>query len=209
MQEKKHIFAKKSVDITEKQSSNLSKRHKCCWGRRTPMGEGRFLNLKRTAERPFFRCILDDQPDYLVPARLLSPIPGQNQSLIVNPDCWFSWTESPQPQEVVDGRKYVGRFDFGEGEVWVWDPGTHTLDPFGVGLTYRAILDKLRAGAPFSPELPPEILAVLADALVLVDPVWISRRAGDWHNIVSFANADFRRGYVTLEGLINPFHLAH
>src|SRR5215472_4152509 len=76
---------------------------------------------QRSSWRPF-DCFIADQPDYLVPLRLLPEgwSRGPRSSQIVNPDVFFSWLGS-MPSAVTACYPLPPGFFANSGIVWVND----------------------------------------------------------------------------------------
>jgi hypothetical protein len=152
----------------------------------------------------YYHCLLDEQPYYLVPPRLLSQ--DTSGPLIINPQCWFSWHGSLPPDKLARsaGEEYLCP---GDWKVWVDDPGTRALWPYWVGSEYATYLADEVPGRPLSKELPPHALWVLTRARILVEPGFFEHRWREWMEMAWQCARNFERGYTSISGLIPPFHL--
>src|SRR5277367_7152953 len=86
----------------------------------------------RPAELPrgLFHCRLDDQPDHLVPERLLRPEYWEGLSdrpLFLNSDCFFTPGGELPAAAAIDGFAQQGLM------IWIRDPGSDALRPFWLG----------------------------------------------------------------------------
>jgi hypothetical protein len=153
----------------------------------------------------WYHCLLDEQPYYLAPERLLAAPPPPDAALVVNPHCWFSW-HGPLPPDKA-ARTFAAEHIFpAEGLVWVDDPATRAIWPYSVGREYLPYVAALAPGMP-APALPPHVLWVLWQAGILVGANHTERRRRSWLDVLSRANKSFERGFASVEKLIPPFHL--
>ncbi len=152
-----------------------------------------------------FRCLLEEQPSFLVPQRLLEAQRGNETRLVVSPRCWFSWSGNP-PAEIAPWLESFGLHG-GTDTVWITDAATGALLPYWIGAELRAILDDAAAGEPLERRIEPHLRAVLRFARILIEPAEEARRHTEWAAAVESARAQFERGYVALGGLIHPYHL--
>ncbi len=152
-----------------------------------------------------FYCLLDEQPTFLVPQRLLDAQRGDGTRLLVNPRCWFSWNGVP-PAEIAPWLELFGQHG-GTDTVWITGEATGALLPFWVGRELRPILESAVAGEPLERRIEPHIQRVLQFARILIDPAEGACRQQEWTAAMESARAHFERGYVPLAGLIHPYHL--
>jgi hypothetical protein len=152
-----------------------------------------------------YHCLLDEQPHYLVPARLMRTFDSP-ADLIVNPKCWFSW-HGPLPPDKVVRVAFTEYFCPSDWVVWVDDPATGIIWPFWVGYDYIAYLSEMAPGYPVPMALPEHAERVLREANILVEPNYESRRRCQWRHAVQDSAGQFRRGYALLTDLIHPFHI--
>jgi len=153
--------------------------------------------------QPLFRCLLDEQPTEFVAGRLAVK-PGSPQvvrRLILNPDCWFSRNG---PVRV----PFLERFSQEPETIWILDPATDALLPFWLGSDFSQWLDNLHPGGSLA-NLPLEVLSTLCSAQVLVTENHKTERRQQWAKTAAKSKALFHQnGFVSLEGLLNPFHVA-
>jgi hypothetical protein len=149
-------------------------------------------------------CLLDEQPDYLIPAGAYRP--DTTGDLIVNPQAWFSW-HGPMPARLsaqLGSREQITR---GHYVVWVPNPATGGAWPYWVGNEYLGHLAKLVPGSKASDALPPALRWVLTKADILVSPDHVHRRRWEWRYWKSIASQEFRHGYATVRQLVPQLHL--
>lgn len=152
-----------------------------------------------------FQCLLDEQPHYLVPSRLLArQDPAAN--LIVNPYCWFSW-HGPLPADKAARTRFAENLCPGEHVVWVDCTSYGSMWPFWVGPGYFEYLSDLTPGAPLEVNLPGNVLWVLRTANILVNQTDEQKRRLAWLRNVRENAPLWQHGYVPLDGLIHPFHI--
>jgi len=146
----------------------------------------------RTACFGGFRCLLDDQPA----AKARKKEWGR---LIVNPHCFLSRDRSIR----------MPFLDTSSATVWVSDPATGAILPFSLGPRFRHLVSSLNPGNPEPAGLGWQDRFVLKMAGVLVEPNYAERRRRNYERVVKRSGTLFREcGYVPLQGLIHPFHLA-
>lgn len=151
-----------------------------------------------------YHCLLDEQPYYLVPNRLIQQ--PANGEATVNPSCWFSW-HGPLPPDKASRVEFSETFCPSDWIVWVEDPGTRTLWPYWVGTEYAEYLSRMAPGQPISEALPDHVRWVLTQANILVNPNHLAARRKAWLDDVLNLSQAFQRGYVAVPGLIHPFHV--
>lgn len=152
-----------------------------------------------------FHCLLDEQPHYLIPTRLLTPQnPAAN--LIVNPNCWFSW-HGALPVDKGVRAPFAENLCPSEYMVWVDNPGYDTIWPFWVGADYFNYLSEMTPGAALEIELPESVLWVLRAANILVSQTDERKQRLAWLRQVSENAPLWQHGYVLLNGWIHPFHI--
>lgn len=152
-----------------------------------------------------YHCLLDEQPYYLVPARLYGH-DGQ-WPLVVNPDCWFSW-HGPPPADTAVQLAGLEALLPGDYQVWVRDAATGAVWPYWVGGELLEHLAGTSPGHPAPSTLSDWARWVLIRAEILVEPGHAQRRRRAWLDAV-WRSADVfdERGYALLRDLIPPFHL--
>jgi hypothetical protein len=152
----------------------------------------------------YYHCLLDEQPYYLVPARLFgADVVGP---LLVNPQCWFSWHGNLPPDKAarIATDEYLYPSDW---KIWVDDPGTRAIWPYWAGPEYASYMVDQVPGYPLTKELPPHALWVLTRAHILVEPDFVERRRREWLETVWNCAKNFERGYTSIAALVPPFHL--
>jgi len=164
--------------------------------------------LARTADdrAPEFRCFLADQPEYLVPDRLLSHGHSSDYGgpLVVNPNAWFTWRES-MPAAIENCYPLPEKFRGNTGMIWVDDPLTGMLTPFWTGPWFQGKLAGLTRGNTV-PALSLHQRSVLSQAGVLVSPGDSSRRSAAWKQQFLNSTRNFQNdGFAQVHGLIHPF----
>lgn len=157
---------------------------------------------KRPAPDRFY-CLLDEQPDFLVPARFVPVDATETVSLVVNPSCQFlpagQWPEqiASIPPAFLDTWPTV----------WLNDPATQVQMPFWYGSRLAAVFSQLQPGAEEPAGLTPSMRSLLRWAGVLraKEDVAIGRRV--WEQKLGLAGEQFKEGWVPLAGLLHPFYL--
>jgi hypothetical protein len=152
-----------------------------------------------------YHVLLDEQPHYLAPRRLLHS-PTDSRGLVVNPGCWFCW-HGPLPADKAVRTAFADHLCPSDWMVWVDDPGTGAVWPFWVGYDYIGHLADMVPGLPPPHRLPPQVEWVLREAAILVPIGDGEQRRGEWRRRSVALAAQFQRGYVSLGDLIHPFHL--
>ncbi len=151
-----------------------------------------------------YHCLLDEQPYYLVPPRLFGPDP--TGPLIVNPLCWFSW-HGPLPPDKAARALGADQLMASDWVIWVDDPGSRSVWPYWVGAEYASYLYYLVPGYGLPFALPPHALWVLTRAQILVPAGHAEQRRKEWMDLVWSSARGFERGYMSIAGLVPPFHL--
>lgn len=133
--------------------------------------------------------LLEEQPSWLAHPEL----PLENRNRALNPRNVYSWRDSAAMSRP------------GADIVWVGDRAVNSASPFPVGQRLRKLIDEQRA-AP-SQDADERALGVLSAADILIDehyPIFCEARRAE----LAYAAALFQsRGYVSLGGLIHPFHV--
>ena len=157
-----------------------------------------------------FHCLLDLQPDHLVPERYLQTGAGQTMpglQLVVNPFCSFM-RKGELPAKIMDSGLLENFAQQGQ-MAWVNDRATDALHPFWLGPRCSAALHNLHPGDPVPQSLPAELRSVLLVAGVLVEQGQDSMFGTAWSDAVDRATVLFQQqGYTPVGRLIHPFHLA-
>src|SRR5271170_6553531 len=95
--------------------------------------------------RSLFHCRLDDQPDHLVPVRLLRPEHWEgspDRPLFINPDCIF-----PSAAELAAADPTIS-FATPAEIISIRDPGSNALQPFWLGSEFGSLLAGAHPGDP-------------------------------------------------------------
>jgi hypothetical protein len=160
--------------------------------------------------RSLFHCRLDDQPDHLVPERLLRPEYWEDlagRPLFLNPDCCFTSSGELPPDAAAAG--FPADKMAGGEMMWIRDPATGALQPFWLGRELCTMLSGTRPGDPPPTTLSPQARRTLLTANLLVPDDYASCRRQQWSEIVSLIRLQFQsQGYAPIGGLIHPFHIA-
>ena len=160
--------------------------------------------------RSLFHCCLDDQPDHLVPVRLLRPEYWKglaDRPFFLNPECIFT-ADGQSPDASMSGLD--GQSEIARGNIaWIRDPGSAALQPFWLSPELWNILAGVQPGDPALSVLSPPSRRTLMMANLLVPEDFSSRRRQEWDDIVSFIGPQFQsQGYAPVGRLIHPFHIA-
>jgi hypothetical protein len=166
-----------------------------------PAGHDRGHHLPRS----LFQCRLDDQPDHLVPERLLRPEHWEGPSdrpFYLNPNCFFT-REGELPAVAP-----TAGFALQDQMVWITDPATNALAPFWLGPELMAVLSAVQPGDCARTLSPPARRTLIMANLLLTDD-YDSRRRQQWADIVSLVAPQFQsQGYAPVGRLLHPFHIA-
>ena len=157
-----------------------------------------------------FRCWLDDQPDHLVPRRLLQAFLERGlmeRPLRLNESC--RRVPPYDPPEQLQERPWMLEAISRKGEMlWLEDPETISLLPFWIGEELAATLDRLHCGSLKVWQLPERTRLSLAWAGILVPEAADARDCG-WAETANRCLEKFRAdGYGAVAGLIHPFHIS-
>ena len=154
-----------------------------------------------TASR--FRCLLDEQPTYLVPHRLLADETATvDGELVFNPECWL---DGP-PREPLMSSGGLPSW-VADADLWVRDPPTSMILPFWMDATWRAALFEMQAGTPAPRTWPRHMLAVLQQAGVLIERSQAARSRTGWRQALADGAEMLKDGYARLGGLIHPYYI--
>jgi hypothetical protein len=157
--------------------------------------------------RDLYWCLLDGQPDLLVPERMLQPRAGSGD-LRIDPTCWFAWRSEPPAAMVGRLFSWPGLFDT-PWMVWLDDPATGALTPYWLGPGLARALADVEPGAPVQGVLAPEHLAILWNAGVVVTPDHQDLRRAEWARLAQDGGAALARGGLAMMAAPAPaFHIA-
>jgi hypothetical protein len=180
-------------------------------GQATPVATARHALLQPAVAKPRFCCRLDEQPDHLVPPRLV-PEPcnagGGDYLQFLNPHCQFVYgRELPLP--LAGSESLLKDFALRGGSVWIEDPAARTWQVYELGPNLAAIVTGLSANREAFPHLPTRIRRLLSAAEILVEEGFPSVRLQRWPETVREAADRFaERGYVPLRNLFHPFQIS-
>jgi hypothetical protein len=158
--------------------------------------------------RDRYYCVLDDMPDFLVPAAAVAPYASlaDDAPLRVNPRCWMGWhgdlPVSFAPDGGIPEQLYLEPWI-----IWVDDPDRGTLWPYWLGREYAHLLQHLAPGQWYDGGLPPEAVTALRVADVLTTPGLADRRRQAWSDVVAVAAPQLAASCVSLQHLLPPFHI--
>lgn len=150
-------------------------------------------------------CLLDAQPDYLTPPRLMTQRDGAGP-LMINPACVFAWRGPPS----ADVAARIGRPDglfVMPWMVWIDDSATGMVTPFWLGPELAHLLEPYSPGDGLAERPRDDLLALLWSAEIVVTPDHAVRRRAAWTARAAAARAFAPRGWVAVESLLHPFHI--
>lgn len=154
-----------------------------------------------------FSCFVEEQPAFLVPARLLRENPARVATpLIVNPHVWFSWRGAPRAgikQWLESLRSTSAECD----TAWVTDDATGALLPFWLQPSTRALLERAAPGDPAPAGIESHLAGALRRARILISLEDEQKRQAAWDAAVESARLHYKRGYAPFAGLIHPYHI--
>jgi hypothetical protein len=160
--------------------------------------------------REKYYCVIDEQPDFLVPPSTLDEYAGfgngASADLIVNRRCWLGWHGPLPPALAAAAGWHENLFDC-PWTIWVDDPDRGALWPYWLASRYAHLLQDLAIGEPCGDGLDPEVVERLRVAEILTTPDAADRRRRAWADVANSCAALFQRGYVPLSGLLPPFHI--
>lgn len=157
--------------------------------------------------RERYYCVLDEQPDLLVPSAAETTASLNHAgSLIVNPRCWLGWHGSLPSALAAAATWHASLFDF-EWTIWVDDPDRGTLWPYWLGPRYAELLQDIEPGQPYEGDLPSDVADRLLAAGILTAPGSAEWRRRAWANMVSEMAPLFERGFLQLSGLLPQYQI--
>ena len=170
-------------------------------------GNARATSVALATNAEPYRCVLSDQPMFLVPERLIpaSPAADSGSPLVVNPSCWYSWRGKP-PADVAAAAKLLGAANVHD-IVWVRDQHSGSVFPYWLGEELRTILENTAPGDPLPNAIEHRPLRLLRSSAIAFAPDESVRRREAWTASMAAARTQFEKGYAPLAGLIPAFHL--
>lgn len=156
--------------------------------------------------RDRYYCVLDDQPEFLVPPHLCPNGTRPDDTLVFNPHAWFAWRD-PLPAALAARAVSTDNFFDTPWMIWVDDVVTGAIWPFWLGRDYAHLLQHVAPGQGYDGGLPEQVVTVLQAAQVLVPPDFAARRRRAWLSAVDTLVPQFERGFVAVDGLVHPFHV--
>jgi hypothetical protein len=158
--------------------------------------------------RDRYYCVLDDQPDFLVPSSAMAPYASLNSDdpLQVNPRAWMGW-HGPLPASHLPPGGVPAELYDEPWIIWVDDPDRGAVWPYWLGRDYAHLLQHLQPGDWFDGGLSPDVVMVLRVAGVLVTPTQAEQRRQAWAQAVTVAADQIGAGYVSLQQLLPPYHI--
>ncbi|MGA2694868.1 MAG: hypothetical protein ABSE92_02330 [Terriglobales bacterium] len=166
----------------------------------------------RALPRALYYCCLDDQPDFLVPARFLRSPHGEDPSdcnrtdpkWILNPLCFFKTPDSIEFDE-----QHFACNSSGYRVVWVRDAAAGSVMPYWLGPELLDTLARVEQGEALDEAVSRDTLFALKLAAVLIDENSSVGLAEERRPVTSKSRQQFlQNGYVPLGHLVHPFHLA-
>ncbi|HTS08872.1 MAG TPA: hypothetical protein VMP68_25100 [Candidatus Eisenbacteria bacterium] len=154
-----------------------------------------------------FYCLLDELPLHLVPRqarKLLSCVPDDRSSLILNPECQLH-PPGNFPSEINVSEELRSAFADQSTIAWVRSCYGSML-PFWLGPKSEAIVNELRSGESIPPSTSKEMIAVLKSAGILILKENKPERHSD--TVSNFSALFQSEGYAPLPSLLHPFHVA-
>ena len=151
-----------------------------------------------------FRCLLDEQPTVLLPEPAAAELRAVTTlgDAPLNPWCLLSPKELGRPP-------FLERFEQPKETIWILDPPSNSLLPFGLGAEFRRYLECMQLGECSGVAIPPRVSAILRYARVLVPDDYNVRRESEWNKTTTKRASFFRRhGYVRVNRLFHAFHIA-
>ncbi len=162
--------------------------------------------------RAHYYCRIDDQPDFLVPARLL-PSPDRerasdrsvaNRNWILNPQSVFNI-----PDSVEFDSHHFAYPSPGQRIVWVQDEDTCSAVPYWVGPELHNTLVRAEREGGLAEAIPENARFSLETAGILIQEKSAMARVEERHRFATIARNRFsEKGYVPVAHLIHPFHLS-
>jgi len=154
-----------------------------------------------------YYCCLDDQPAFLVPARLLRSLECKvptDCEWIFNPQCSF---ETPDSIEL-PGDCFAGE-NPGYKVIWVVESATRSATPYWLEADLANALAGMQKQGLLPQSIPDSMLWSLRAAAIIVEDDHVQKTSTKWREDAVVYGHHFRaNGFVPLAQLIHPFHLA-
>ena len=165
-------------------------------------------NAGTSLPRRLFHCLLDDQPDHLVPARYLQEWEEhQDRPLFFNPDCWIA-NNGQLPDRFENNSDVLNHFAREVDVIWIKNSTRDALLPFWLGAEFKTALAGLRPGDRAPASLSSDARRILAMAEVLVPADHEEARNRAWDEISQCALQFKEKRYAPVGQLIHPFHIS-
>lgn len=154
-----------------------------------------------------YYCHLDDQPAFLIPARLLQALDCKAPTdckWIFNPQCSF---ETPDSIDLPDDS--FACENPGHKMIWVAEPATRSATPYWLQADLASTLSGIQKQDVLPQSISDSMLWALRAAAIIVEDDRAQRTSKKWRGDAAVYGNHFRaNGYVPLAQLIHPFHLA-
>lgn len=171
-------------------------------------GEATSLQFGMALPPSSYYCVLDEQPDHLVPSSALEQPKSPSGTLVRNPDLWFADRNdiySEIGQEIGTLQNMVR----GPNIVWVRQAAGGTLLPFWLGPGLNELVAGLVPGEPIGPTFPKNTLGALTAAEILINSEDAAARRRSWTATLAHSALQFQdRGFVPIAGLLHPYHIS-
>ena len=171
---------------------------------------GVLIESREVPPEVYFRCDLNDLPLNLIPTKARAQLMACNEpgSLVVNKNVYGQVTHA-LPEEIAHrvpvGDSFVPR----KFILWVDDPLTNVLAPYGCDLDHIEIVRALISNKLSPTELDAQTLELLCWIGVLMPGNQLEDRARSWHEVYAEASDQFRANkYAVLRKVIHPMQTA-
>ena len=156
-----------------------------------------------------FYCLLDEQPDHLLPNSFFNEeIDNSFSSWRMNPNCFFIHDEQ-MPSALAAEIAPIKSFLRGEKIILLQDPALRAWWPYWIGETFSSIFECAESGEVAIQDLTLEQRKILASAFLLLPSREISRREKQWLDAIPYAQQYFaQNGYIPIRRLVPPFLVA-
>ncbi|HEY1463678.1 MAG TPA: hypothetical protein VGF44_09700 [Terriglobales bacterium] len=152
-----------------------------------------------------FYCLLDEQPDHLLPRSIFWDDEGSS-AWRINPNCFFA-NDSQFPSELAEDVKTLQPFLSSKKTIWIQDPALYAWWPYGLGETLSSAIESSDETATNG--LSREQQKILSCASLLLPATEKSWREKQWNAAIPQAQEYFAANeYVPIRGLIPSFLVA-